>query len=96
MGARTVMVIPKTGSVLWFYAFPKRHDALLLKILSEIIYEHKMEMRDAAIFHLTEFLPLDMILKAAKKSNCVFRVEAKLFTLKFIYRHEGYLIHPDS
>ena len=59
------MMVAKITLVLWPSSVLKRHDAVLVKISSNVTCNYKMEMCDAPIFHSTELCSLDLILKAA-------------------------------
>ena len=51
-------------------------DEVLSQILSNITYEHKMEMQNAPLFCWIELLPSDIIQKAVEKLSRVLCDEA--------------------
>ena len=65
-GARTIMIMSKTASVLWVNSFLMKCNAILSKISCGITDEHKMELRNAPAYPFEELLPSLTILWAVE------------------------------
>ena len=74
--ARTIMMISETASVLKINYISKRYNAILSFLSPNLTFEHRMELRNALVYLVKEFLLLNIILQVVEKSSNVLRDEA--------------------
>ena len=79
MGTRTVMMMAKTTLVVWVNYLLKRRVAVFSKNSSNLMYEHKMERRDAPIFCSIELLPSSWVLCVEAIQKAVVQEKARTF-----------------
>ena len=77
------MVTAKTTIVLRGSSVLKRHDYVLIKISSNIIYESKMERCNTPIVLSSELVLMNLTLKLAERLSWVLKDEAIRKTMSF-------------